>query len=104
MHKICSECKEMKDDCVATVDKVTCDRRVLCAGCLSVQPDDIKLIASALDMFVKAANSKTAGGGLNGYKYMLDVVAMEMAEEHGVDAASKRLRLASEDIASRGKK
>lgn len=103
MHKICAQCKELKDNCMVTFDKITCERKVLCAGCLSVQPDDVKLIASALDLFIKAVNTKTAGGGLDGFKYMLDVVAMEMAEEHGFGPASKRLQLASEDIARRGK-
>jgi hypothetical protein len=103
LDKICAQCKESKADCLVAIDEITCKRRVLCAGCLSVQPEDTKLIASALDLFIKATNTKTAGGGLDGYKFMLDVIAMQMAEDHGYAPAIKRLQLAAEDMARREK-
>jgi len=103
MDKICAQCREAKDDCMVAIDEITLKRKVLCAGCLSVQPQDTKLIASALDLFLKATNTKTAGGGLDGYKFMLDIVAMQMAEDHGYGPAIKRLHLTAEDIARREK-
>ncbi|MGO9376994.1 MAG: hypothetical protein ACLPN1_07780 [Dissulfurispiraceae bacterium] len=99
MEKICAQCGEVKSDCMVTVsDAITCERQILCSGCRAAQSGDIKIISSALDLFIKATNTKTAGGGLNGYKFMLELVAGQMAEDHGYDAAIKRLQLVIEEI------
>lgn len=99
MEKICAQCREVKSDCMVTIgDAVACEKQVLCSGCRAAQEGDAKIISSALDLFNKAANTKTAGGGLNGYKFMLELVAGQMAEEHGHAAAIKRLQLVAEEI------
>lgn len=100
MEKICAQCGEVKSDCVVSIiDTVTCESRILCSGCRALQSGDLKIISSALDQFVKATNTKTAGGGLNGYKLMLELISQQIAEDHGYDAAIKRLQLVVEEIA-----
>ena len=100
MERVCAQCGEVKSDCVVTInDAIKCEKQVLCSGCRTAQSGDAKIISSALDLFIKATNTKTAGGGLNGYKFMLELVAGQMAEDHGYDAAIKRLQLAAEEIA-----
>ena len=63
---------------------------------------DIKVISSALDLFTKAIATKTAGGGLNVYKFMLELVAGQMAEDRGYDSAIKRLQLVVKEILRAG--
>jgi hypothetical protein len=46
-------------------------------------------------------NTKTASGGLNGHKFMLDVIVMQMGEDHGYGPASKRMQLAVKNMARR---
>ena len=102
MERICAQCKEVKSDCMVTIgDVATCERQILCGGCRSVQTGDIKVISSALDLFTKATDTKTAGGGLNGYKFMLELVAEQMAEDHGYDVAIKRLQLVVKELLER---
>ena len=102
MERICAKCGEVKSDCMVTIgDAATCERQILCGGCRSVQSGDMKVISSALDLFIKATDTKTAGGGLNGYKFMLELVAGQMAEDHGYDAAIKRLQLVVKEILER---
>ncbi len=43
-----------------------------------MQSGDIEVISSALDLFTKAIATKTAGRGLNGYKFMLELVVGQM--------------------------
>ena len=100
MEKICAKCGEVKSDCMVTInDSIKCERQILCSSCRSSQAGDAKIISSALDLFLKATDTKTAGGGLNGYKFMLELVAGQMAEDHGYDSAIKRLQLVVEEIA-----
>ena len=61
-------------------------------GPRSVPSGDIKVISSALDLFTKAIATKTVGGGLNGYKFMLELVAGQMADDRGYDSAITRLQ------------
>jgi len=99
MERICAQCGVVKSDCIVTIkDTVKLEGQVLCSGCRAAQSGDTGIISSALDSFNKAINTKTAGGGLNGYKFMLELVAGQMAEEHGYDAAIKRLHLVAEEI------
>jgi hypothetical protein len=105
MERICAQCGEVKSDCVVTInDTIACEKQILCSGCRATQSGDIKIISSALDLLIKATNTKTAGGGLNGYKFMLELVAGQMAEDHGYDAAIKRLQLVVEEIVKAGAK
>lgn len=99
MERICAQCGKVKSDCVVTIkDTIECEKQILCSGCRATQSGDIQIISSALDSFIKATNTKTAGGGLNGYKFMLELIAGQMAEDHGSDAAIKRLRLVEEEL------
>lgn len=102
MEKICSKCGTKKADCVVTIgDTVTCKTEILCSGCRSLQSGDAKILSSALEMLEKAINTKTAGGGLDGYKFMLGLVGEQMAADHGYDAAVKRLKLAGDELERR---
>ncbi|HMK55840.1 MAG TPA: hypothetical protein VK448_04315 [Dissulfurispiraceae bacterium] len=99
MERICAKCGATKDDCLVTIaDSIKCKKETVCSSCRAVQSGDEKLVSTALDMFAKAADSKTAGGGLNGYKFMLELIASQMAEEHGCESAIKRLQLIENEI------
>ena len=80
-------------------DAIKCEKQIICSGCREAQSGDARMMSSALDSFNKAINTKTAGGGLNGYRFMLELVAGQMADDHGYDASIKRLQLLIEEIA-----
>lgn len=44
---------------------------------------DQQIIDEAFDAFLSATNTRTAGGGIQGYQHMLEMVAFTMANDHG---------------------
>ncbi|CAD7741067.1 hypothetical protein LMG31884_47240 (plasmid) [Xanthomonas hydrangeae] len=44
---------------------------------------DQQIIDEALDAFINATNTNTAGGGPQGYQHMLEIFASTMANDHG---------------------
>lgn len=44
---------------------------------------DKKIVDEAFWAFIDATNTKTAGGGKQGYRHMLERVAATMANDHG---------------------
>jgi len=73
-------------------------KQILCSSCRSSQAGDAKIISSALICSLRLPTRRPQRG-LNGYKFMLELVAGQMAEDHGYDSAIKRLQLVVEEIA-----
>jgi len=66
MEKICAKCGEVKSDCMVTInDSIKCERQILCSGCpFHLRREMQRLFLPLWIWFLKATDTKTAGGGL----------------------------------------